>query len=80
MHDDGSLIATRGVADATTVPVAFQNRFPQPTEILLILSFECVSGGTQPQRKHLGVSTGTMHYALRVGSHFPAPAAYLYRV
>ena len=44
MHDDGSFVPARGIADAATIPVAFQNSFPQPAKILFILPLERVAG------------------------------------
>lgn len=37
MHDDGPLVAARGVTNATAVAVTLQNRFPQTAEIFFIL-------------------------------------------
>ena len=73
VDDDGPLVTTGSITDATTVAVTLQNRFAQPTEILLILPFQGIAGRAQSQRQHLCVSAWAVHHPLSETCHFPAP-------
>ena len=73
VDDDGSLVTTGSITDATTVAVTLQNRFTQATEILLILPFQCVAGRAQSHGQHFGFAAWTVHPSLNETCHFPAP-------
>ena len=73
VDDDGPLVTTGSITDAATVAVTLQNRFAQPTEILLILPLQRVAGRAQSQGQDLGVSAWAVHHPLRETHHFPAP-------
>ena len=80
MHNDRALVPAGGIADAATVPIALQDRFPKPSKILLILPLQRVAGRTQAKGEHLRLPAWAMHDPLTNTFHFPAPATYLYRV
>jgi hypothetical protein len=73
VDDDGPLVTTGSITDAATVAVTLQNRFAQPTEILLILPFQCVAGRAQSHGEDFGFTAWTVHHPLRETCHFPAP-------
>jgi len=76
VHDDRALVPSRSVTDAATVAIALEDRFPQSSVVLLILTLERVAGCTQAKNQHLCVPARAMHYPLTASLHFPAPAAY----
>ncbi len=57
MNDDRSLVPARGVTDTATIAVALQHRFPQSSELVLILLFQRLTGAHRVQGKHLCVPT-----------------------
>jgi len=59
-HDDRALVPSRSVAYPAAIP-AFQDRFPQSSEVLLILPLERVAGCAKSERKHLRVSARAVH-------------------
>jgi hypothetical protein len=80
MHNDGPFIAARGVTNTTAIAVTFQDRFAQTTEVFFILPLQRVAGRTQAQGNDPGVPRMAMYYPLTATFHFPAPAAYRYKV
>jgi hypothetical protein len=73
MDGDRPLIAARCSADPAAVAVALQDRFPETSEMLLILPLQGVAGRTQAVRKDLHASAGTAKSSLDRSLHrFPA--------
>ena len=65
---------------ATTIAIPLQNFFAMTTEVGRILPLQRVAGSAKTSGQHLRLTARTMQHALCTGFHFPAPAAYLYRV
>lgn len=61
MDGDRAFIPTGCAADPAGITIAFEDRFPKPTEILFVVTLERVTGSTKPQCQDLRLATAAGH-------------------
>ena len=73
MNDHLPLATTRSIADAATVAVPFQYRLAETAEVFGILSLQRVAAHAKAVGNNLLSPAWTVHRALDLLCHFPAP-------
>ncbi len=73
MDDHLALAATRSITDPATIAIPFKYRFAQPTKVFRILPLQGVAARTKAVGQNLLPSAWTVHRALDLLHHFPAP-------